>query len=44
MNERICGGVVVDSTPQNNANNHNSYVHICTFNYLNGGAVYGFVR
>lgn len=27
-------GVVVDSTPQNNANNLNNYVHICTINYL----------
>ena len=29
------GGVVIDSTPQSNANKTNNYVHICTLDYLN---------
>jgi len=35
MNSGIIGGVVVDSTPQSNANKINNYVHICTLDYLN---------
>ena len=33
------GGVVDKSTPQSNANNLNSYVHICSFNYIKGGVI-----
>lgn len=34
MNSGIDGGVVEQSTPQSNANKTNSYVHICTLDYL----------
>ena len=37
-----CGmcGVVDKATPQtNDAVNINSYVHICTFNYIKGGVI-----